>query len=73
MNEIDQLMARIEEDPTLCTAKDIDDVIAYQRRARAKFDSGGPKPKRGQSQPAAKVDLVSLGLVAEAPKVNRRF
>ena len=65
-NEIDRLMSL---DPLELSAQDIDEIIAYQRKARAAFDSG-VKPKRGSSSPPP--TLAALGLVKEAPKMKKR-
>ena len=79
MTDLDDLMARLEAldatDPASWKAKDIDDVIAYQRKARAQREAG-VKPKRGKGlddgTPKKKIDLVALGLIAKAEPFARR-
>ena len=65
-NEIDRLMSL---DPLALSAQDIDDIIAYQRKARAAYDSGA-KPKKGASAPT--ITLADLGLKKKAPEPVRR-
>lgn len=77
MNDLDELMLRLDAldhtDPASWKSKDIDDVIAYQRRVRAQRESGA-KPKRGASAEASKpLDLVALGLIKAPAKVVRRI
>jgi len=70
-NTIDELMLRIEENCAAGIApadKDIDAVIAYQRKYRANLEAGGPKPKRGVAKPKVKIDISSL--IADIPKVD---
>lgn len=65
-NEIDALMAL---DPLELSAQDIDAIIAYQRRARAQWDSG-VKPKRGTTAPPT--SLADIGLVVQKPVIKKR-
>ncbi len=65
-NEIDQLMSL---DPLELSAQDIDSIIAYQRKARAAWDSG-VKPKKGTEGP--KITLADLGLKRKGPEPIRR-
>ncbi len=65
-NEIDDLMRL---DPLELSAQDIDAIIAYQRRARAQFDSG-VKPKRGSTAPPT--SLADIGLIVKAPVIKKR-
>jgi len=61
MNDLNELFARIDEDPTLLTKADIDAVVAWQRQQRAKKIAGGGKAKK-EAGPALKIDLQALGL-----------
>lgn len=60
-SELDELFARMKEDPTLCTAQDIDKTIQFQRQARARREAGPTKTKRAtkDSEPSG-IDLVAL-------------
>jgi len=64
--ELDDLM---NLDPLELSEQDIDDIIAYQRKARGEYDDGKPNKKAA----GPKVDLVALGLVKAPEKINRRF
>lgn len=69
-NDINRLM---EEDPLNLSAQDIDSIIAYHRRQRARRASG-EKPKRDTAGP--KVDLSSIikGLSKpQLPEIKRRL
>lgn len=68
--DLDALMDRILEDPTLATPEDIEAVIAYQRQYRAGIE-GGAKPKKKST--GAIINLESLGLLAPTEPVKRRF
>ena len=69
MTDLDELMSK---DPLSLSDQDIDDIIAYQRKARAQRE-GGVKPKKGVSDaPKAKLDLAALGLVKKAEPMVRR-
>ena len=59
VNTLDEIMDR---DPLSLSSADLDTIIAYQRKYRANLEAGGPKLKRGQVKPGAKIDLASLGL-----------
>lgn len=65
MSTLDELMAK---DPLALSAQDIDEIIAYQRKARLQFDSG-VKPKKGDHAP---ISLAQLGLVPKGPAIKRR-
>lgn len=73
INNLDVLMSL---DPLELSKQDIDDIIAYQRKAKANFEAG-IKPKKGEG--AAKVDLSQIitnltgGAVAKPTKIERRF
>ena len=69
-NELDLLMDR---DPLLLSAQDIDQIIAYQRKARAAFESG-VKPKR-ETGPKQSLSAVMEALVPEIapPTIRRRI
>jgi len=62
-DELDELMSR---DPMDLQSRDIDAIIAYQRKQRANREAGikAPRPKRGVNPDAPKVslDLSALGL-----------
>ena len=62
MSELDELMSR---DPLELSAQDIDKIIAYQRQARARRESGERtrKPKASADGPKQTLDLAALGLV----------
>lgn len=60
-SELDELFNRMREDPSLCTADDIDKVIQFQRQARARREAGGGKAKRAtKDSPDSGIDLVAL-------------
>ena len=65
-NYLDWLM---ELDPLDLSAQNIDDIIAYQRKARANHEAG-VKPKK--SDTAAKIDLNVIGLVSAEKPIQRR-
>lgn len=65
-NELDRLMSL---DPLELSAQAIDDIIAYQRRARASADSG-VKPKKGV---VVKIDLAALGIGAKKEIKKRKL
>lgn len=75
-NELDELMLRIADDPTIVAPEDIDAVIAYYRKKRADLASG-KKPTRA-SGPKMSLDSVINQLTigqAEAkpvPAIKRR-
>jgi hypothetical protein len=59
----------MNEDPLNLSNQDIDDIIAYQRKARGEFDDG----KKSKKADGPKVDLVALGLVKAPEPMKRRF
>ncbi len=68
---LDELMSL---DPLELSAQDIDAIIAYQRKARASYESG-VRPKKGGpplAAPEVKEKLALLGLVPKAPTIKRR-
>jgi hypothetical protein len=73
-NDLDDLMSRIEDinakHPTELTGKDIDDIIAYHRRCRAKKASG-EKPQ----QTLTDLSSIMAKLAPQAPveKMKRRI
>jgi hypothetical protein len=77
MTEIDNLMDRLAEldakDVGLWTDKDIDDIIAYQRKNRA-LREAGVKVKKGETgAPKPKLTLASLGIkMAVKPNFTKR-
>jgi hypothetical protein len=64
--ELDDLM---NEDPLKLSDQDIDDIIAYQRKARGEYDDG----KKSTKAEGKKVDLIGLGLIAKPEPMKRRF
>ena len=64
--ELDDLM---NLDPLELSEQDIDDIIAYQRKARGEYDDGKPSKKTE----GKKVDLVQLGLVKAPEPMKRRI
>lgn len=73
MNEIDDLMARISEDPINALKQDLDALIAYHRRNRANAEAV-IKPKK-EAGPKQTLDLAALGLskpVVAGPPMKRR-
>ncbi len=65
-NTIDTLMDLMDTDPLLLQPRDIDAIIAYHRKARARQVEGGPRPKR-ESGPKLDIVAVMGGLLGEAP------
>ena len=65
-NTIDTLMDLMDQDPLLLQPRDIDAIIAYHRKARAKQVEGGARPKRA-SGPKLDIGGIMSGLVGEAP------
>lgn len=73
MNRIDELMLRIEEDPSLASPGDIDEVIKLQRQARSNHELG-IKPSKGDGPKIEASDLLKKIGMAPAPvKINRRI
>ena len=68
-NDLAELFARIDADPTIAQPKDIDALIAYYRSLRAKKATGKAKRDTG---PELKIDLAQLGLKAAPVAVKRR-
>jgi hypothetical protein len=64
--ELDDLM---NLDPLELSEQDIDDIIAYQRKARGEYDDG----KKSTKAEGKKVDLIGLGLVKAPEPMKRRF
>ena len=67
MNYLDWLMNVLPPDEA--SPQNIDQIIAFQRKARMSYDSG-VKPKRGDAGP--KIDVIGLGLVKHKPALVRR-
>ena len=65
-NTIDTLMDLMDTDPLLLQPRDIDAIIAYHRKARAKQVEGGARPKR-EFGPKLDIGGIMSGLVGEAP------
>jgi hypothetical protein len=66
LSELDELMAR---DPLDLSSQDIDAIIAHQRQARARRESGGRTRKASADQPKQSLDLAALGLVKKPPVI----
>ena len=62
--DLDELM---NEDPLNLSEQDIDDIIAYNRKARGEFDDG----KKVAKPSGPKVDLVGLGLKPKLTPIRR--
>jgi hypothetical protein len=72
-NTINELMARLEEDPTLATPGDIDDIVAYQRKARSNHENGIKGPKSAPASKMAADELLGkLGMTAAPTEIKRR-
>jgi hypothetical protein len=57
-SELDELMQR---DPLELSKEDVDKIIAYQRQARARRESGGKvKREKGVPQQESGIDLLAL-------------
>lgn len=69
-NDIDLLMSL---DPLDMSKQDIDKIIAYHRNQRALKESGARTRAKKDTGPSQKIDLQKLGLVAAAPKIDRRI
>ena len=74
-NTIDTLMDLMDTDPLLLQPKDINAIIAYHRKARARQVEGGARPKR-ESGPKLDItairDALTGGPQPKAPTVKRR-
>lgn len=73
MNEIDELMKRLNEDVVefVSLPENIEKIIAYYRQKRAEYESGG---KVSKTESIKKIDLSALGLVPKKDKFSdRRF
>lgn len=68
ISELDRLM---DADPLTLSDQDIDNIIAYQRQARANFDSGA-KAKKVEG-PKKKLDLLAMGMIKPPEPIKRRF
>lgn len=76
MSDLDDLMSRLADldakDVGLWSDRDIDDIIAYQRKMRAQREAG-VKVRKGSTEPAKKLDLVALGLVKKTEGIVRKI
>ena len=70
--ELDDLMDRCLEDPTILVPADIDAIIAKQRKYRAQIE-GGQKVKRASTKSTTSLDLTALGLLDAKEPVKRRM
>lgn len=67
VNPLDWVMSL---DPLELTAEDVDDIVTYQRKARARYIAG-EKPEK-ETGPKIKIDLAQLGLIKPADPIKRR-
>ena len=77
MNDLDRLMAELEEDPVKFGSNpaNIDKIIEYQRKARAAY-AAGEKPKKGIAPTitgSALLDTIGLGKPKTAEPIKRRI
>lgn len=76
--DLDELMRRYAEvcdqDPTMNTKKDIDVVVAYHRKQRARRASG-EKPSKDTAGPKIDLSKIISGLKPKpvGPKITRRL
>ena len=63
-NYLDWLM---HLDPLELSAQNIDQIIAYNRKALANYEAG-VKPKKGEGP---KIDLVALGAIPKAKPISK--
>jgi len=74
-NDLNELFARIDEDPTMPHPGDIAALIAYYRQQRASKEAGTFKKAKKDDGPKKVIDLAALGLKPKAAEVvvKRRF
>ena len=60
----------MDRDPLLLSARDYDDIIAYHRRLRASYESGG---KAKPDKATVSLDLAELGLIPKKEPIKRRL
>ena len=65
--EIDEIMQRCAQDPSLLPPADIDAIIDYERKALAAYDAG-VKPKKGSKavSPDMQLSLTDLGFTTSS-------
>ncbi len=68
-NEIDLLWQKIDEDPSLITAPELDEVIAWYRKLQSNH-TAGIKPEK--EKPEKKIDLQALGLIPKTSTSSYR-
>lgn len=66
MTDLDDLMARLDADPTMPHPGDLDTLIAYYRNLRAKKESGTYTKIRKPTAQKQEINLEKLGLVKPA-------
>jgi len=66
MSDLDDLMSRLDADPTMPHPGDLDRLVAYYRELRAKKESGTFTKARKPVGPKVEIDLEKLGLVKPA-------
>ena len=75
-NELDELMLRIADDPTIVIPEDIDKVIAYYRKKRAELASGKKPPRSTQKVSMDSImNAIAIGSPDKpaAPALKRRI
>lgn len=70
-NEIDLLWSKIDSDPSLITAPELDTIISYYRKLQSNHSAGIKKTKSGAPTPS--IDLTALGLKPREEPIKRRF
>lgn len=70
-NEIDLLWQKIDEDPSLITAPELDTVISYYRKLQSNHSAGIKTKKSGEQK--VEVNLSQLGLAPKVEPIKRRF
>lgn len=71
---LDEVMSRLELDPTLPSPGDIDKLIAYYRQRRAEAQASPSGRIKREVNPSLKIDLEAIGIKPKAPMavVRRR-
>lgn len=66
MSDLDDLMARLDADPTMPDPGDLERLIGYYRNLRAQKEAGNFTRAKKPTGPKVEVDLEKLGLVKPA-------
>lgn len=61
-NDLNELFARIDEDPTMPHPGDIEALVAYYRKLRSSKEAGTFKKAKKEEGPKKVIDLSALGL-----------